>query len=113
MFSFLGFLFINFLTFLIHPPPPRSLDKSDRAHFPFDLAATFYWNDYSYKYARGLQRYVLGESLNDLERAQRRQRNYRLAHGAVLVGYYATTATIVAFALRAVGLCELCKGLMA
>lgn len=90
-----------------------SLDKSDRAFFPFDLAATFYWNDYSYKYARGLQRYVLNENLNDLEKAQRRQRNYRWAHGGVLVGYYASIAAISATLLRAIGVCAAVQRVLA
>lgn len=90
-----------------------SLDKSDRAFFPFDLAATFYWNDYSYKYGRGLQRYVLGESLNDQEKAQRRQRNFRWAHGAVLTGYYASMVAVSAALLRAIGVCAFAQRLLA
>lgn len=90
----------------------QGMDKSDRAFFALDLsAASFDWNDYGYKLALGLKRYILGENLNNREEAQRRQRKYRLAHGGVLVAYYATMVALVAVVFRGCGMCGVLRHL--
>lgn len=72
----------------------------------------FDWNDYSYKHALGLKRYVLGENLNNLEMAQRRQRNYRMAHIGVLIVYYAAVVSAYGMLFWSLGGCTMSRRLL-
>lgn len=74
---------------------------------------TFDWSDYSYKHALGLKRYVLGENLNDREEAEKRQKKYRLAHGGVLIVYYAAVVFVYSMLFWALGGCAVSKRFVA